>query len=154
MRRQRRIDCAIATATPLSGGDSLRCDVLCVCVCTSSDGYGDGGRVGSVLLLLPCHTVTRGIRTARVRDWRFSAVPKPGKISILERVCVCVSDSVIEREEKKRVCRADFPFGSWCETGQKQQRRRQCRVFPATNLCGNLSPANWTFDLAAVLGRT
>lgn len=97
--RRRRIDCAIATATPLSDGDSLRCDVLCVCVLYETDG--DGGRVGSVLLLLPCHTVTRGIRTARVRDWRFSAVPKPGKISILERVCVCVSDSIIEREEKR-----------------------------------------------------
>lgn len=79
---------------------------VCVFVQGYGDGIDDGGdRVGSVLLLLPCHTVTRNDQVARVREWRFSAaaaVPKPGK-SLLSSVCVC--ECVTDYYRARKVCR-------------------------------------------------
>lgn len=146
--RRRRIDCAIATATPLSDGDSLRCDVLCVCVFVRDWRWRRSCWFCSAAASMS-HGHQRNTDRARERLAIFSSTKTRKNQHFRESVCVC--EWLYYRAWRKTF--VEQIFRSWCESGQKQQRR-QCRVFPATNLCGNLSPANWTFDLAAVLGRT
>lgn len=102
----RRRIASIAQSPPRRLSRILSRDDTSVCVCIRyDDGINDDGdRVGSVLLLLPCHTVTRNDQVARVREWRFSAaaaVPKPGKITTQQCVCECVTDYYRAR----KVCR-------------------------------------------------
>lgn len=76
-----------------------------VCVCLYDGIYGAGDRVGSVLLLLPCHTVTRnGPSGARVTIFSSSST-KTRKKSLLSSVCVCDGRTIIEREKFAEIFR-------------------------------------------------
>lgn len=123
--------------------------VLRVCVCLYDGIYGADDRVGSVLLLLPCHTVTRnGPSGARVTIFSSSST-KTRKKSLLSSVCVCVTDGLLSSEKSLRRF-SDFPSLACVKScsGTKTEQ------FFLRQTCGNLSPANWTWILRILLSRT
>lgn len=139
--RNRHRDASLSNSLP------RRRTSVCVCVCTRYGDGIDGDRVGSVLLLLPCHTVTRNGQVARVRVAIFSSSSTETRKNHYSAVCVC--DGLLSSE--KSLPNAEiFRFSLSCV----KSYRVKTEQFFLRQTCGNLSPANWTSRDWCVLNRT